>query len=206
MPSRNTIKQYSTHSYYHVYNRGVDKQLVFRDAKDKAYLLKLFQRHLDPKDISTRSDGLEYEKYTGNLSMLAYCLMGNHFHLLFYLGDDETALQKFMQSVFTSYTMYFNKRHKRVGTLFQGVFKASKIENDSYLVHISRYIHMNPRYYKTYHYSSIRFYLGQEPPRWLDSKKGLEMFEGEDYLTFLEDYEEQKAMWKTLESHLANAR
>lgn len=204
MPSRNTIKQYSSHSYYHVYNRGVNKQKIFNEAADKAYLLKIFQRHLDEKDISVRSDGVDYAKFNNNIELLAYCLMDNHFHLLFYLGEDKTALTKILQSVFTAYTMYFNKKYKRVGTLFQGVYKATTIDDDSYLLHITRYIHMNPRYYKTYHYSSVRYYLGQNPPNWINVAKCLDLFAGDDYMGFLEDYEAQKSIWDELKYQLAD--
>lgn len=175
MPSRNVIKQFDTNSYYHVFNRGVNKSKIFHEAADKSKLLAIFQRHLDPKDVSFRSDGVPYEKFHTELEMLAYCFMDNHFHLLFYIKEDRLALSKLLQSVFTAYTMYFNKKYKRVGTLFQGVYKAAKIDNDSYLLHITRYIHMNPRYYKTYHYSSVRYYLGTEPPNWLKVSRSLDL-------------------------------
>jgi REP element-mobilizing transposase RayT len=204
MPSRNSIKQYAPHSYYHVYNRGVNKQPIFHEAADKAYLLKLFKRHLDPCDKSIRTDGLNYEKYNQQTELLAYCFMNNHYHLLLYLHDDQEAISKLLQSVFTAYTMYFNKKYKRSGTLFQGVYKGSRIDSDAYLLHITRYIHMNPRHYKTYYYSSVQYYLNKPAPHWINTGRVLALFDGSDYLSFLEDYEGQKEIQDELKLLLAN--
>lgn len=205
MPSRNVIRQYAAHQFYHVYNRGVAKQAIFLDAADKQHFLSILARHLDSNDISTKSDGLPYRKFDKDIELLCYCLMGNHFHLLIYMGEDTASLKSFMQSVLTAYTMYFNKKYHRVGTLFQGVFKASRISNDAYLQHITRYIHLNPRYYKTYHYSSLPYYIGAKtPPSWIKVERTLAMFEGQDYLAFLEDYEDQKSMIDELKYELAD--
>ena len=68
--------------------------------------------------------------------------MGNHFHLLLYMIDSIDAVKDLMQSLMTAYTMYYNQKYNRVGSLFQGTFKASKIDNEAYLLHISRYIHL----------------------------------------------------------------
>ena len=204
MPSRNIVKTYVPHSYYHVYNRGVAKQQIFLEAADKKQFLKIISRHLDPSSTETKLGGTPYRKFNVDLELLCYCLMGNHFHLLFYMADDATALSSLMQSVLTAYTMYFNKKYKRVGTLFQSVFKASRISSDAYLVHISRYIHLNPRRYKTYFYSSLSYYTGKKPPDWMKPDRILSLFEGENYLAFLEDYEEHKAMLDELKYELAN--
>jgi len=187
MPSKNIVKLYAPHQYYHVYNRGVAKQTIFHDAQDKKKFLSILARHLDPENAERRYDGVAYEKFL-NLELLSYCLLGNHFHLFFYLGDDDEALKKCMQQVCTAYAMYFNKRYKRVGPVFQGVFKASTIHDEAYLLHITRYIHMNPRRYKTYYYSSLRYYLTHTPPPWLKPARVTDLFDG-DYLKFLEDYE-----------------
>ena len=83
MPSRNVIKEYATNQYYHVYNRGVAKQPIFLDSHDKAQYMKILKRHLDPTDTSTKADGLSYRKFDQDIELLCYCLLGNHFHLLF---------------------------------------------------------------------------------------------------------------------------
>lgn len=206
MPSRNVVKEFAPGQYYHIYNRGVAKQPIFFDSQDKNVFLKILRRHLDPNDESTKNDGAPYRKFNSDLELLSFCLMGNHFHFLIYTleNGESRNVSVFMQSVLTAYSMYFNKRYKRVGTLFQGVFKASHIVSESYLVHITRYIHLNPRTYKTYTYSSIRYYLGHDSAVWLKHQRVLDLFEGSSYLEFLEDYEGQKAMLEEIKSELAD--
>lgn len=204
MPSRNVIKEFASDHYYHVYNRGVAKQIIFLDSQDKQQFLKILKRHLDPDDTSTKQGGQPYRKFSADLELLSFCLMGNHFHLLFYIKGDPKAVSMCMQSMLTAYTMYFNRWHKRIGALFQGVFKASRISNDSYLLHITRYIHLNPRTYKTYRYSSLPYYLGKEAAEWLQPQRVLGMFEGESYEEFVEDYEDYKAMLDEVKRELAD--
>lgn len=204
MPSRNVVKTYVTDSYYHVYNRGVAKQAIFRDETDKHYFIKLLARYLDPENEDISQDGTRYRKFNDDVELFCYCLMKNHFHLLFFTVRDALLLPKLLQSVCTAYTMYFNKKYKRVGTLFQGVFKASRIDQDSYLQHISRYIHLNPRRHTTYRYSSYAYYTGTTPPRWLNPERILGLFEYDDYAEFVNDYEEHARMLDELKHELAN--
>lgn len=114
-------------SYYHVYNRGHNKQAIFIDYKDYARYLKRLKEYL--------------KKH--NVTLLAYCLMPNHIHLLLYQNGEES-IDRFIHRVHTAFTMYFNKKYERVGAVFQGRFKAKLIETDEYLLHVSRYIHINP--------------------------------------------------------------
>ena len=204
MPSRNVIREFASDNYYHIYNRGVAKQEIFLEAADKQKFLDIIARHLDPSDTSTRYDGVEYCKFDQDIELLCYCLMRNHFHMLVYLVGDTGAVSELMRSIQTAYTMYFNKKYKRVGTLFQGVFKASRISDESYLQHITRYIHLNPRTYKTYHYSSLRFYLGAAAPLWLRPERMLGSFEEGEYIVFLEDYEAEARIRDTLKCELAD--
>lgn len=124
--------------------------------------------------------------------MLTYCLMRNHFHLLVYQKDKST-LSLFMKSLMISYSRYFNLKYKRSGALFDGRYKASRISSDTYLTHISRYIHLNPRSWKRYPYSSIDYYRRGNEPEWLKTSKVLDMHEDrEKYIEFVYDYEEYK--------------
>ena len=173
MPSRNTIKHYDAPAYYHVYNRAAGNLQLFLDDQDRRKFLSLFARHLDPDDTSAKTDGRTYEKY--DVELVAYCLMGNHFHLLLYQADNPQAITQLMRSVATAYTMYFNRKYKRYGHLFQSVFKASRITDEAYLAHITRYIHMNPRRYVRYEWSSIRYYLGADTPAWLHPGRVLDV-------------------------------
>lgn len=86
---------------------------------------------------------LRLNNFTDSVDLIAYCLMPNHFHLLI-KQHDATAIDRFMNSLCTRFTMYFNRKYKRVGTLFQGVYKAVLVESDEQLLHLSRYIHRNP--------------------------------------------------------------
>jgi putative transposase len=206
MPSRHVIREYSPDSYYHIYNRGVAKQVVFHDDQDKSKFIGLFERHLDPSNMSVKVDGTFYRKFNNDLEILSYCIMGNHFHLLIYCMDDQSAVSSFMRAISTAYSMYYNKKYKRVGYLFQGKFKASRISNDAYLTHISRYIHLNPRRYLGYRFSSLHYYFdAMSRPVWLHPEKIEELFSSKsEYLRFLADYEEYKEMLDTLKSELAD--
>lgn len=200
MPSRNTVKQFAAPAYYHVYNRGAGGQKIFQHPVDKQKFLAILARHLDPDDTSVRADGVPYTKYDVELN--AYCLMGNHFHLLLFQESDTEAVTKLLRSVCTAYTMYFNKRYKRQGHLFQSIFKASHIANEPYALHISRYIHLNPRTYRTYAWSSLGPYLGEREVKWVHPARFLDMSPAQ-YLEFIEDYTDRKEVLEGVKKQLA---
>ena len=200
MPIKNTIKVYDAPAFYHVYNRGAGNQVIFRDDQDRNKFLSIIARHLDPDETTTKTDGCEYEKY--DIELVAYCLMGNHFHLLVFQESDPGALTQMMRSVATAYTMYFNRKYKQFGHLFQSAFKASLITNDAYLLHITRYIHMNPRNYLRYRWSSISAYLGEEAPSWLHPER-INNMPTSEYKMFLQSYEGKKAELELLKEQLA---
>ena len=199
MPSRNTVKQYAAPAYYHVYNRGAGKHEIFRDAQDRQYFMHILQRHLDPKDKSVDRFGVEYRKF--DIELVAYCLMRNHFHLMFFQENDPAALTGLMRSVATAYTMYFNKRYKQSGHLFQGVYKASWIADEAYFLHITRYIHLNPRGYRSYKWSSFRQFIGEVEMSWVHPERVLDIT-SDQYLQFVEDYESLHEERKLLEKSL----
>ena len=201
MPTRNTIKYYDAPAYYHVYNRGAGNAPIFLDDQDRAKFLSLFARHLDLHDDAKKTDGSEYDKY--DLELVAYCLMGNHFHLLIFQESDTQALTQLMRSVATAYTMYFNRKYKHCGHLFQSVFKASHITDDAYLLHITRYIHMNPRNYLRYAWSSLPYYLGKDAPTWICPERINDM-SSRQYREFLVSYEGKKAELELLKNELAD--
>lgn len=157
MPARNSIKQYVENGYYHIYNRGVEKRLIFQDQQDysvflnylKEYLLpkdekslriKLSDPNLSSKEKATILKALRINNFAGEITLFAYCLMLNHFHL-FAKQKSSNSIDKFMQSLCTRYAMYFNSKYKRVGSLFQSVYKAVHITNEKQFLHLSRYIH-----------------------------------------------------------------
>lgn len=204
MPSRNAIKTDVAESYYHVYARGANKEALFLDRSDYLYFLKLPERYLSSNATESKT-GRSYPNYAGHIELLAFCLMNNHFHLLIYQVD-QGSMTNFMRSLMTSYSKYFNLKYKRTGPLFESRYKAVRIHTQSYLEHISRYIHLNPRYWKRYPYSSLPYYRGGKQIDWVRPEKILSLFASQkDYETFLEDYEEHKNMLSEIKHQLADS-
>ncbi len=202
MPSRNVLKSLAPESYYHVYARGASKQTIFFDEADYAYFLNLFKRYLSNEQAISKT-GVLYPNFHKRAELIAYCLMGNHFHLLIWQLD-KTALPELMRSIMTSYSRYFNIKYKRSGALFESRYKAANIEQDSHLQHISRYIHLNPRYWQRYKYSSLQYYF-IEHPEWLKPDKIEAVFQNRaEYMQFHKDYEEQKLALEEIKYSLAD--
>lgn len=202
MPSRNIEKIFIPEAYYHVYNRGVEKRAIFLDDEDYCVFLNLLKRYLDDKPSTDRT-GRQYEWLHDQLELLAFCLMPNHFHLFIY-QINEQAITKLMKNLCTSYVMYFNKKYKRVGPLFQGRYKAKDILDDAYFQHISRYIHLNPTEFETWKYSSLPYFLNKKNSKWVQPGRVLEAFEGESYIEFVKDYIGQKEIMDELKHNLAD--
>lgn len=166
------------------------------DQQDYGVFLSRLKRMLaDPKTLEDDTDGrVRLKSFYGEIDLLAYCLMPNHYHLLLHQAS-ENALAEFMRSLSTSYTMYFNERYERVGPLFQGRYKARIVDTDAYSLHISRYIHLNPIELRGgvehYPYSSFRFLMQPEQkPEWLHVERVL-MDHGESakkYHKFVMEY------------------
>lgn len=196
MPSRNVERLYISENYYHVYNRGVEKRDIFIDDQDYRVFLDYLKVALSPEEKILDDVDISYAKtlrlrrknINEDVDLLAYCLMPNHFHLFLYLHDKE-GIKKLMQSTMTGYAMYFNKKYDRVGGLFQGKYKASHIDNEAYLWHISRYIHLNPREWSNYEYSSIDYYLRGKQSDWVKPQRILQMHSeyGSSYEEFIND-------------------
>jgi putative transposase len=159
MPAKNALKSYVEDSFYHAYNRGVNKRKIFTDKQDysvflsylKTYLTFLDKKKLNEVLADEAATGAEKERarkllslnnFFGRIELLAYCLMPNHFHFIF-KQSDKRAMEFMMRSLMTRYTMYLNRKLKRVGSLFQGVYKAVLITTDEQLLYLSRYIHRN---------------------------------------------------------------
>ena len=205
MPRKNTIKVYSPNSYYHVYTRGNNKQKIFLSESDFTYFLMLINRYLIPKKKKNSKNQYKYPDFSNNIKIVSYCLMYNHFHLLVYVGEDSESLQKFMASIKTAYSMYFNKQHKRVGTVFESRYKAVLISSVSYLAHIHRYIHLNPKNWRTYRFSSLNYYFSLNKPEWLDSELICsEFMDFESYANFIAEYESTDRELHEISSILAD--
>ena len=207
MPKRNSVKTYGVDQYYHVYNRGVNKQDIFLEPEDRFFFLSLLKRHLSDEP-ETDSHRRPVAKFDDEIELVAFCLMPNHFHMLFYLKDPQ-GLVHLMRSTMTSYTMYFNKKYLRTGGLYESVFLASRITNDAYLWHISRYIHLNPmdigQNFRSYPYSSIDYFVGNKRASWVHPEKLVHTTtEKQQYLEFVEDYQSMHEDMKLLKNILAS--
>jgi putative transposase len=188
--------------FYHLYNRGTDKRVIFKDTSDYKRFVELLFLSNSSLAVDTRHIRKSYESiydfkredplvYIG-----AYCLMPNHFHILL-TPAIEQGVQIFMQKVLTGYSMYFNKKFERSGALFESRFKARHANSDEYLKYLFSYIHLNPvklmqpdwkeigiqdiastrAYLDEYAYSSLADYVGnREESKILDKSKFPEYF------------------------------
>lgn len=213
MPAKNSVKQYVKGGYYHIYNRGVEKRNIFGDQQDYAVFVSYLREYLTPKETDTLmrklAEAAPEEKdralrklrlnnFSEEIALLAYCLMPNHFHFLI-KQTGKISIDKFMNSLLTRYTMYFNKKYKRVGPLFQGVYKAVLVASDEQLLHLSRYIHKQAL--DSYHLAgqdwlySLPEYLGERQTAWV---KPLE-FKDLNYRQFVLQKDEQ-ALFRTAQN------
>lgn len=204
MPGKNVVKRYIDDTYYHIYSRGINKNVTFHDDEDYTVFLGLLRRYLSRGKLKNGAR-MPYPHFHEGVDLLSYCLMPNHFHLLVYQRHAPVIAQ-LMKSALTSYGMYFNKKYDRQGPVFQSRYRASIIDQDNYLHHISRYIHLNPNNWRTYKYSSLAYYLGEKSADWVHPGQILELFgaDSQKYLSFIEDYEDQKDVIDELKWELAN--
>jgi len=143
-------------AFYHITQRGVEKKDIFKTGADKEKFLGYLERTHD-----------RYQSICHT-----YSLMDNHYHLI--VETPKANISKIMHYLNTSYAVYYNTKHRRVGPLYQGRYKAILVEEDEYLHHLSRYIHLNPVRAKMvedpveYKWSSYKHYIGQaKNPKWL---------------------------------------
>ena len=136
--------------WYHCYNRGVDKRITYEDARDyRRFLEQLYlansETPLRRDDIGTQNFEkiLQVPRNESLVSIGAFCLMPNHFHLVL-KEIVENGITIFMQKLGTAYTMYFNGRYERTGNLFVKPFRSRHVDDDGYFQHLINYVHCNP--------------------------------------------------------------
>lgn len=203
MPTKNTIKTYVEDGYYHAYNRGVEKRKIFMDKQDYAVFLHFLKMYLTPPSellSMFENQRIRIRKtFDEEIELLAFCLMPNHFHLL--LRQTElTSMTEFLRGLLTSYSMYFNKKYERVGSLFQGIYKAAFVSKDDYLLQLSKYIHRNPqeimagfnpaKKLEEYEYSSYPYYLGKKKAKWVNTDFVLSYFKSNKDFYGVSSYKE----------------
>ena len=143
MPARNVVKNYQINCFYHIYNRGYQKSKIFFISKDYSKFKWYLQRCIDPNLKMLPNGLINTHNISDKVDLIAYCLMPNHFHFLFKLNE-KSGITEVLRSVLSSYSLYVNKRHERNGTLFHGKPRGCLIGNEAYLLHLTRYIHLNP--------------------------------------------------------------
>lgn len=191
--------------YYHVFNRGVARMPIFNTKRE--YERALSSIRFDQYSSEIRFSHFLNKKAEEQITILrnmreklvdiiAYCLMPNHFHFLLKQTKDN-GISEFISRFTNSYTKYFNTKNDRVGPLFQGIFKAVYIETDEQLVHLSRYIHLNPvassiinsADLDAYAYSSYRSYIHDFDDGITNNKFVLSLFSSKDhYQLFVNDH------------------
>lgn len=186
MSSRNF--DFSIGEFYHAYNRGTDKRIIFNDEYDSERFIKLLYLCNSEKNIVYRDvlaeESYQYERGETIVDIGAYCLMPNHFHLLLHEKVDG-GVSLFMLKLLTAYSTYFNNKHKRTGGLFEGKFKATHADTDEYLKYLFSYIHLNP--------------VKIIDPKWKENgitdrnkaKKYLEMYAHSSYLDYMDKEREE---------------
>ena len=169
--------------YYHLYNRGNNRQDIFFEKENYRYFLRLLKKYLIP--------------HTADL--VAYCLMPNHYHLLLHLKTDT--LHKQMGPMLLAYTKAINKRFNRSGALFQGRFKGVWVDSDAYILELSRYIHRNPVqaglvvHPQDWEFSSYGEYIGLRKLRLVSPEVVLGQFGTiETYQAFVEENQDQNIL------------
>jgi putative transposase len=167
--------------FYHVFNRGLNQQKIFASKKDyeRFFYSLLFYRfenlpirlsHFIKTPLDKQKEIWERIIQLPHLvEIVAFVLMDNHFHLLL-KQTAKNGITLFIKNLTNSYTRYYNQKYKRHGDLFEGVFKAVRIETEEQLIHVSRYIHLNPvvsyvvdeKHLESYPWSSLPFYLEEK--------------------------------------------
>ncbi len=176
--------EFAIGEYYHIYNRGVDKRDVFLDNKDylrfltsvrefnqKEAIGSLYEKYLRDKKANHKNGGstsiMEVEPPFLSqklVEIICYCFNPNHYHFIL-RQLQEKGVEMFMHRLGTSYTMYFNKKNNRSGSLFQGRYKSIHIDSNEYLLHLSVYVNSNHTIHnykeKEWSYSSYLDYTGK---------------------------------------------
>jgi putative transposase len=221
MPAKNIVKEYEAGGYYHIYNRGVEKREIFQDEADYKKFIAFLKLYLSNPNLQGRTLKDENDhtippsrannNFVQEIQLQAYCLMPNHFHLLI-RQINERSMADFMHSLMTKYVMYFNKKNKRVGSLFQGKYKTVRILSEEQYTYITKYIHRNPLPgnptgsdldgLREYKYSSYGNYLGLFKQSWVKTEDILSYFSKTNprntYQSFVEETGDLSRIYKEM--------
>ncbi len=211
MPGRDT--SLVTGNYYHIFNRGITSQQTFIKPLHYSRFISVldyyrplnrplrFSQFIQLSHIKQAEKLLFQDVSDFHVTLISYCLMPNHFHLLVKQTFDD-GVSKYLSLISNSYSRYFNTVNRRIGPLFQGKFKSVHVENQEQLIHLSRYIHLNPysaglvnsfEDLKKYPYSSFIEYINM--PQTCNPHDVISLFKSkDDYMKFVlnnADYQRQ---------------
>jgi len=196
MPAKKLQPATEGGTYRHVHNKGIEKRFIFGDEADYQVFLNYLEDYLNPPKTpeSTKKEftvngrvfrGVPHQpkNYFNKVELVAYSLEPNHFHLLLH-EIKRKSLQAFMRSLCTRYSIYFNKKYDRTGTLFEGPYKSVVVEDQKNLSHLARYFHKHSQY------SSYPQYLGQTGTPKVSSKVIQSVINNEEnYRDFVEKHQ-----------------
>ena len=188
---------------YHVYTRGVEKRSIFISDNDRGRVLSLLLHCMPKGQILSFSNAKKMKQDPaltkegeGLVDLLCYCIMDNHLHLLL-KENVEGGTSLYMQRLLNSYAKYFNMKEDRSGSLFVNPFKAVLVDNDEQLLHVSRYIHVNPYVARMvsnpfeYEWSSLSDYVSKEDTGFSCHKSLiLSLMKRDEYRKFVESKED----------------
>ncbi len=137
-------KQTGVGEIYHIYNRGNFKNNIFINREDYQFFLLRLRQNLFPETYEKNRYYRIQPLPSGSFTLLAYCLMPNHFHLLI-KQNNEIPPSKLILKLCTSYSKYSNKKYKHVGHVFQDRFRQIIVDDNDYLTWLAAYIHLNPK-------------------------------------------------------------
>lgn len=194
--------------YYHVFNRSIAKQTIFTNQRDYQRATETIEYYRFSKlplrfshfnRLTNEQKDTYRETHMADLEPVitihGHCLMPNHFHFLLQPSNDK-AISDFLRNFQNSYSKYFNIKNNRTGSVFQDMFKAVRIESEEQLVHVSRYIHINPttsyivkpENISNYPWSSLSAYLDEGDDSFVETKTILSFFPSRSaYKKFLLD-------------------
>jgi putative transposase len=189
---RITRPEFVSGSFYHIYNRGAHREPIFREEENYRFVLRKIKHYAGELD----------------LTLIAYCLMPNHYHLLVRQNGVQAA-GLLPQRVFNSYSKAYNKRYEHNGTLFESPYKAIQIERESHLLHLCRYIHANPVkdglvcHPEEWPYSNYPEWMGLRSGKLVDRAFVEVHFPSPaDYQAFVRDYLVECRLLEDVEKHL----
>ncbi len=196
MPAKNLHRTNEGGAYCHVYNKGVENRTLFADEADYLLFLSFLEEYLSaPKDLENKKTeftikGRSYKgiphlpkNYHGKIELIAYCLKPKSFHLLLHQKTNKS-LQAFLRSLCTRYSIYFNKKYGRTGSLFDGPYKSVHISDNKGLAYLLQ--HLN----KEGNYTSQAEYSGQKSTNWVKTNIVLSFIKNVDNINdYIKDYQ-----------------